>query len=304
MRVPDDVRKTVVFIGRVNPPGASERLTLVGTAFLVAIASSAPNRHHVYLVTAKHLAEPLAAGQWGVRFNDTQGRCVESFSDNGVPWSFHPTESGSVDIAVARIEEMTGADVKTIPEEMFLNDKLIQDRGIGAGDDVFIAGLFGLVPGKYRNLPIIRMGNIALIPDSGELIPGIRIGGPNAPAVAAEAYLIEGRSIGGLSGSPAFVRETYSVPLENGAHGQLAGHYSLMGLVHGHWDVDIKDLNEPKPMTLQRSDRRYKEDAVNLGIAIVVPSQKLREVLYQPALVEQRREIDQDYMESVAANPD
>jgi hypothetical protein len=67
---------------------------------------------------------------------------------------------------------------------------------IGIGDAVFITGLFSHHPGKARNLRVIRVGNIAAMPDEpvktqrGEM----------------EAYLIEARSLGGLSGSPVFVR--------------------------------------------------------------------------------------------------
>ena len=49
----------------------------------------------------------------------------------------------------------------------------------------------------------MRMGNVALM--AGEPIP--------AHDYNMDAHLIEARSIGGLSGSPAFVRQTVSVGL-------------------------------------------------------------------------------------------
>lgn len=52
-----------------------------------------------------------------------------------------------------------------------------------------------------------------------------------------EAYLVEGRSIGGLSGSPAFVRNTVKTPMQTAAGTRTAmsglGGAHLLGLVHG-----------------------------------------------------------------------
>ena len=65
------------------------------------------------------------------------------------------------------------------------------------------------------------MYNIAMIPDE-----------PVTTSLGdIKAYLVEARSIGGLSGSPAFVRET-------GAEG--TGSFYLLGLMHGHWGVPAK----------------------------------------------------------------
>ena len=82
-----------------------------------------------------------------------------------------------------------------------------------------------------------------------------------------EAYLIEARSIGGLSGSPAFVYKR--------------NRFYLLGLMHGHWDIPPENKNDFVDMDSFGS--------VNMGIAIVVPAKKILEVLNQPKLVELRR---------------
>jgi hypothetical protein len=55
-----------------------------------------------------------------------------------------------------------------------------------------------------------------------------------------DAYLAEGRSIGGLSGSPVFVRNTVNrrVPTAKGRPKHISGLGSLhlLGLIHGHWE--------------------------------------------------------------------
>ena len=58
MRVPDEVRQCVVFIGLpVKLPNGQEGLTFKGTAFFVGVPSeSIQGWSYVYLVTAKHVA--------------------------------------------------------------------------------------------------------------------------------------------------------------------------------------------------------------------------------------------------------
>lgn len=97
-----------------------------------------------------------------------------------------------------------------------------------------------------------------------------------------EAYLAEGRSIGGLSGSPVFVRNTLDMPAQT-AKGTLShmsglGAIHLLGLMHGHWEV---------PTSFSTTEQT---EAVNMGVSIVVPAKKILEVLYHPELVAMRKE--------------
>jgi hypothetical protein len=162
-----------------------------------------------------------------------------------------------------------------------------------------MTGLFNKMKGRSSNAPVVRTGNVALMPDPGETLScmkGFR---------DAEAYLVEARSIGGLSGSPAFVRETLYYESEFGPRGappetlraaRLAGcgSFYLLGLVHGHWEIDPEERNEPDPMAVAREE----PNAVNMGIAVVVPAKKIREVLYHPDLVEARRTQDEEAVRS------
>ena len=56
-----------------------------------------------------------------------------------------------------------------------------------------------------------------------------------------EVYLAEGRSIGGLSGSPVFIRQTVNLMLkgEDGDDIPFAGlgQLYLLGMMHGHWEL-------------------------------------------------------------------
>ena len=101
----------------------------------------------------------------------------------------------------------------------------------------------------------MRMGNIAMVPD--ERIPITNFGD-------MEAYLIEARSIGGLSGSPVFVIEVVD-PLDRRIH--------LLGLIQGHWDV------KPETIIDEATEDSETRAGVNVGIAIVTPASKILEII-------------------------
>jgi hypothetical protein len=105
----------------------------------------------------------------------------------------------------------------------------------------------------------------------------------------ADVYLVEARSLGGLSGSPVFVRPTMSLPVPEvcGIKNMLgvAPRPTLLGLMHGHWDVREEDMNKPYFV----HDRKR---GVNYGMAIVVPASKILDVLNREELVQMRAEVE------------
>ena len=278
MRVPDEVRQCVVFVGLpIAGPDGQERLNFKGTAFFVSLPSETmEGGNYIYLVTAKHVATKLEGQRFLVRVNTKDGRS-RLVQGEGVRWWYHPIDE-SVDVAVIHWVPPPEVERKNIPSSMFLSDEIIRSESIGTGDEVFMTGLFAHLTGSARNLPIVRMGSIAMMP--GEPVATKDFGD-------IEAYLIEARSIGGLSGSPAFVRKT--VPMGLGA-------FYLLGLMHGHWDIPPRNMDD-----VMQAD----EDVlgrVNMGIAIVVPAKKILEVLNQPHLVESRRQRDEQLKKEKNAN--
>src|SRR5262249_19033104 len=111
-------------------------------------------------------------------------------------WYLHPDES--VDVAAIAVNLGNELDVRSIPLEMFLTPEMMELNKIGIGDEVYFPGLFTRAPSETRTLPILRHGNIAMLP----------IGPIQVESRFAEVVLIEARSIGGISGSPVFVRGT------------------------------------------------------------------------------------------------
>ena len=265
MRVPDEVRQCVVFIGLPTKIGRGEiGIEFRGTAFFVGVPSeSIEGLDYVYLVTAKHVAKRLEGKRFLVRINTADGRSGVLMGE-GTRWWYHPTDE-SVDVALITFAPPPQFEYKRIQTSMFVSDEMIRNKRIGPGDEVFITGLFAQLSGSERNLPVVRMGNIAMIP--GESIP-TSIGD-------IEAYLIEARSIGGISGSPAFVRETTDLGI---------GSFHFLGLMHGHWDIPTRQRSYVEDV--------YSAGTVNIGIAIVVPAKKILEVLNQPQLLMARRTED------------
>jgi len=294
MQIPPEVTKCAVFIGFNFP----NEIKYCATGFIVGVSaneSAFDGRHYDYLVTAKHVidgikeyyeAEKTSEEKRKIilRINDTKGS-TKIITTEIKDWIFHPTDE-SVDAAVIPLTLPEDQfDAVAIMEEHALNDEKIKQDAIGSGDDVFFTGLFSFLRiEKQRNLPIIRTGIISLMPEEKVLL--------NEKFKYAEGYLIEFRSIGGLSGSPAFIWTNNFRKVGETTHfGPPSGKaFHWLGLVHGHWNtseskVDFIDLFEEDSMD---NDKR------NVGIAFVVPANKILEIINRSDLKEQRSKAEKD----------
>ncbi len=274
MRIADRLLKCVGFVSRYEPDDeGGSRLRFGGTAFIVGVPMEG-NLAFAHLVTAKHVVEQILPGETVITMNAKDGESL-SLRTGDQKWFYHPTEKDSVDVAVmpfgsARFHDY---DIEWIPEGIFATDQRIEDYQIGLGDELFIIGLLTRFFGRTKLTPIVRTGNIAMMPE--DKLPATGFG-------EMEAYLAEGRSIGGLSGSPVFVRNTVKMQTQT-ADGKLTamsglGGSHLLGLVHGHWDV---------PLTFSNMEQVEK---VNMGVSILVPAKKILETLYNPELDALRKE--------------
>jgi hypothetical protein len=306
VRVPQRVLNSVVFLGGRTTPGDPKTEIFGGTGFLVAIEET--GIFFPYIVTAHHVAELLDQMKEPIaRLNDGQGRGhhfrllnpthveIGGQTFDTPAWYRHPSDTGA-DVAVAAfspswVRSWTDGPFAYVPTWMCVPEKeLHATRGeIGIGDEVFIAGLFAHVRGKDANSPLLRIGNIAMLPRER-----INVG---APYGFMEAYLVEAKSTGGISGSPVFVRGTRKMGVAK--VGELStepetvvssADYGLLGLAHGHWDIPSADMNDPNP-SLGHGN-------LNIGLAIVTPAKKILETLDHPKLVAQRK----DFAESVHKN--
>lgn len=312
MRVPERILKSVGFFARILNKGGFEDLHFAGTGFFVGFPSVAfPNRLYPIMVTASHVADQLSLGDWTLRLNTKDGRSIRIDGTKEDKWWRHPADA-NVDIAVRPFPIHEQVDFNVIPVSMFAESTLIEEAGIGAGDEIFTVGLFTRFPGSTQNLPLVRTGNIAMIPKAGETIR-VKIGRNETGDVVvdAEVYLIESRSIGGLSGSPVFVHLTgnpYMSMRPIGAGRYQAGNFFfpgeifLLGVATGHWEVFAEERNEINPQGPTGRDRGKDKEIVNLGIAITFPASKLLETLNHPELVAMRAYGDQQTKEAEGTN--
>jgi hypothetical protein len=193
---------------------------------------------------------------------------------NILDWYEHPDPT--VDLAVGLFVYDPSTEISTCGLECAFDDA--NREPIGVGDEVFFAGFFSAVETR-EVLPIVRHGNVAMLP-SEEI---------QAKGTFAHVYLVEARSMGGISGSPVYVRETIELRAkrDNGTDVLLRapGEMKLLGLMQGHWDISESELNETRFQSGPRG--------VNLGIAIVIPASKILETINRQELVTMREEIEE-----------
>lgn len=285
VRIPDVLLKSVAFIGEVSHRVGTEVFgDLHATGFFVAVAAPKALGHFVYFVTAKHVAAGLQDREVYFLVNKRGGGVLKLEPPPNSPWCCHPSDD-TADVAIMSVPIDPRAEIIGIPEGEFVSaeDFLPDHRGVeakyGIGDETVTVGLFTEAPGTSRSFPIVRHGNVAMLPT--EQI--------QTELGYADVYLVEARSIGGMSGSPVWIRPTL---LLIGKQGEtiiptgVVGPGKLLGLMHGHWDIKESEMNKPKII----HDR---QNGVNLGIAMVVPASKILETINQEGLVELRAMADE-----------
>jgi hypothetical protein len=275
MLVPDFVRQCVLFLGIKDTE--TSRFIPKATAFVVSIFEQGCGFR--YIVTAKHNVENFT--KFGltmfIRSNLRNGGVRED-DWSAARWYFHP-DLASTDVAVATITFDTAEEYRTIVLRTDAPNKgtvatteVMEANNIGLGDEVFIVGLFKSHHGQKMNVPIVRIGNLAMM--KGEPVWTTYCG-------YTEAHLVEARSIDGLSGSPVFIHSPV-------LHPQGATQFRLLGLMHGHFD--IKNLNEDIVVEHLADVTR----GINTGIGVVIPVEKILETIDQPELAEQRKKLADD----------
>jgi hypothetical protein len=252
----------------------------IATAFFVCVPILGGNAQAVYIVTARHtIRRSRPYGTLSVRFNLTDGSYIDmpSPQDN---WSEHPT----TDVAVCATLVPVKHDTKWLPISMFENQKFIIANTVREGDDVFFCGMFKPFPGIEKMQPLIRFGNISLMPYEKIYLQD----SPEDAPYLADAYLVEARSWGGHSGSPTFLyfkpdRNPGTINIVSGAGGPPT---VLLGLVSSHYQL--------------QEDVRFQGDVlgsgkvdINAGIATVIPARFISELLLGDEYMEQRKGIEE-----------
>ncbi len=254
MRIPDTLLRSVVFLC-VEDQG---KFTFGGTAFLYGHPSERfPDQHHSYLVTARHNIENAEqTGDLYLRANLRGGEA----EFEALPGQWYYPDNEASDVAVVPVWPGAEFDITSIGNDLVVTDKVARSYGLGVGDEVFSVGLFSLHRGKTRNVPLVRSGIVAAMP--GEPLVAQTSG------IEFHAYLIEMRSIGGLSGSPVFVYFSLDRLLTGEARHYEQTRIFLLGMIRGHWEKPVIESSE--------SDET---DSINTGIAMATPIQEVVDLI-------------------------
>jgi len=199
----EELRKTVVFIGRLNV--SDGRPEIFATGFLVNVQNT------FHLITAKHVIINPQTGALQdsdvlVFFNlRSGGVTIRSISEIkkefGVDWVFHPDPK--VDIAIIPfLVNPAEDDVRVISDSLFLESDQLHELY-----DVFFLSYQPGIDPKGRIKPIVRNGVISLMNDD-------------------RTFYIDATVFPGNSGSPVFVKPS---PIRLGQSGYTIGNDTIGG---------------------------------------------------------------------------
>jgi len=295
VQVADEIRKCSAFIGVQTQRGFSA----LGSGFLGIMGQD--GFEFVYLVTAAHVVWPEHSsnrsnaeppqGAIDVRFNKQDGS-PHIIKTKQSDWIFHSDRH--VDLAALPLgffdaPPPANFDTKIVNiRGMAVTPERIEKFGISLGDEIFIVGAFVGRVGERKNIPIIRVGNIAAMPEEP-----IAFGSPKKAA-----YLIETRSLGGISGSPVFVNlqptrinqtpRAAKIPDPvDATRQQEVLPYALLGIVLGAHSGQYSDDFVSEGDT----DIKVPKDAdFNAGISVVLPIQEALDFLESEKVMGQRTE--------------
>lgn len=294
MQIEEGIITCIGFIGFPTELGFAAD----GTCFLVGLSEETETFY--YLVTARHLVRPINFKSRQEEYPVDSPIHIRLSRETKSPliiptireeWICHPDRH--IDVCVREFDyRRANPDGELIFNPLLVDDSpnslvLSEQRWnyfghITIGDDIFIPSLFSGHVGERRNIPIVRVGNIAALP-----VESIRVGSPTVPA-----YLIETRSLGGISGAPVFLHldpaRSRNIPrhvIDPG--GGKSVPYALIGVVvgihSGQYASDFVSDNDVG--TIISKDAEF-----NAGITVVVPIAHALQILSGDAL--KKRRID------------
>ena len=246
----------------------------LGTGFFVGVQMA--EKFTVYLVTAKHVLQSENGDFYNevyLRLNTYENiaKMLRCFFE---PSNLLIHHDKNVDIICTPcFPDSTLFDYKFISDSYFTDERVLEEKGISEGTDIFYAGLFFNYYGDQQNHPLIRFGKVSSLTNEK-----IRITKPTEPLKVAHLYLFESHSLGGFSGSPVFFQ------LDR-LNKKGAIHYGnpeiyLSGVMKGHYnDFIISPVAELKDNILRE---------LNLGISAVTPCYLLKEILFSPSEIKLR----------------
>ncbi|MEQ1850879.1 MAG: hypothetical protein ABMA01_04715 [Chthoniobacteraceae bacterium] len=257
MIIEQELLQCVVFIGVFHPDDGT--YTICGSGFAYGHDLGNGTADPCYVVTAKHVIDQIrgrGADRVWFRVNTKDGQARWIPTEYPL-WRF-PIDK-TVDAAACPAAFEKSDEISVFPDSWSLPKARPDGGSLLLGDDMFLAGFFSRHYGNDRNVPIVRVGSLACT--TIEEIQTKAFG-------KTKGYLIECRSIGGLSGSPVFLNPGGKFVGNSIVFG---GRPLLIGLIHGHFDDELsRDVSD---------DSVNGGRQVNVGIAVVTPIAAVHEFL-------------------------
>jgi hypothetical protein len=326
MDIPETHVNTAAFLC-VEQGGGAEAKPRATAFFVLDRFGTEP--HPVWVVTGRRCFENARASgrRLYLRVN-TKDSYVDVLTD---PDDWYVSDEA--DVAAVRWLGPPECTITAVPLDQFVDEDYRYRGGtdfpgmaelggqlVRVGHEVFFVGLFSQHAGKLRNLPIVRFGNISRPP----LEPvAVRLSDDPADESVTQinGYLVEARSWGGHSGSPAFwyypavqahffpdprvkdmdrnerrrkfLTADSQIPLS-----YETGVLALLGLVSAHFDI--------------RQEARTEGDVIlgriitdiNAGIAVVTPAHYIRRLLEREDVIEDREKYGAPQSPELAATFD
>jgi hypothetical protein len=281
MHVDNGLIHCAAFLGMTT---TDDRFHIDGTCFFLRVDED--RLPFTYLVSAKHVVRDFFANRPGkslsVRVQGKTGRMPKIFNTSPTDWIDHLDTK--VDMAVYEVPWATwNADddldiiALTVPDFTQLERDLRQS-GFGLGSEVFIPSAYIHVPGETQNLPVVRFGRVSAMPSEP-----LWVLTPTPPA-----FLIETRSLGGMSGAPVlFHTEPYRMgprePARTDPGNSTFRAYPAF-LIGMHVGTYPGQFRSDWAGQIIGSDEQF-----NSGISIVLPVAQIVEAVNQPVLRNTRR---------------
>ncbi len=276
MRIPDELLHCVCFLCvKITSGPDAGRFIYFGTGFFVGVPHDGYG-DFIYLFTAKHIIDEAKRAGYDslfVRLNRRDGSAEHVDLGSLGRWAMY--RNNAYDIALTPFApDFEVFNITILPYQMMIDNDVMEERSIGIGDEIFTVGLFTQHAGRSRNIPIVRSGILSAM--------------PHDPLVAQDgsryaAYLIELRSIGGISGSPVFVyldaRRAYKSNVDEGKYQIL-----FLGMIRGHWDLKKELGTDAEVVEYDVPMGHVKGENLNTGIAVVTPSQHVLMALESPTI--------------------
>lgn len=272
-----------------------------GSGFLIGVSSRVNPSHepfartHLYAVSNDHVIH----------------RCpvIRLVKANGDPyvlpgtdadWQSHPAGD---DIAIRSLGTVPGGQFWCFGAEIILSQTVIDQEGIGPGDDCLMIGRYINPELRQFDRPAVRFGNLSMMP---ELI--------NQPlrAFEQESFLVDMRSQPGFSGSPVVVYfeesgwrnlsplpdEVEDDPVAKGRafEDRVTGR-PLSGVVSTMWLLGIDWGHLPIFGDVFDGTKKVGRMSVSTGMAAVVPAWKLSDLLHEKGIIEARDKAEKELAE-------